>query len=300
MANKTKQRMSLRGSWFLGLIRPIAWIVFLLPIMGGFYLGATKDTPLSSILFGFGSLIFVLCFGFTVNALSDIDVDKYHDGRSKDMVLSRQPLVTGKISVRQANLFCLLFLAGSILCSLMLGLSFIILILLLDGIAYVYSHEPFRLKKRPVGDIIANALLAEFFFLAGITIGNGSWNPLLIIIVFLLAANFYIPTVMTDYEFDKKAGLRTSAVIFGGQRLVTAMYFLTAASCLIGLILIVSSSVEVQITAVMMIMYTPLLTIMTKQRLHGNQLLLHQNWMLVPFASLTLVFLCLGFLRVIS
>lgn len=289
-----------KNSWFLGLIRPIAWIVFLLPIMAGFYLGASRDASPISIIFGFGSLILVLCFGFTVNALSDVDVDRYHDGRSKDMILSRQPLVTGKISIRQANLLCLLFVAGSLLCGIVVGFSFILIILLLDGIAYAYSHEPFRLKKRPIGDIVANALLAEFFFLAGITIGKGTWNPFLLLIVFLLAANFYIPTVMTDYTFDKKAGLRTSAVTFGGKRLMTAMYLLTATSCLLGILLLVSSSFEVRIITGMMILYTPVLTLITKKRLHGNQLLLHQNWILIPFGSLTLIFLCLGFVRIIG
>ncbi len=290
----------LRNSWFLNLIRPIAWIVFLLPIMAGFYLGASKDASLVSIIFGFGALILVLCFGFTVNALSDIDVDKLHDGRSKDMVLSRQPLVTGKISIRQANLLCVLFVAGSLLCAVVVGFSFILLILILNFIAYVYSHEPFRLKKRTVGDIAANALLAEFFFLAGITLGNGTWNPLLLFVVFLLAANFYIPTVMTDYTFDKQAGLRTSAVTFGGKRLMVAMYLLTATSCLLGILLFFSSSFEVQFITGMMIVYTPLLTLLTKKRLQGNQLLLHQNWILIPFTSITLLLLCLGFVRIVG
>src|SRR4030043_102564 len=108
----------LRNSWFICLIRPIAWIVFLYPVTVGFYLGASKDTLPGSVIFGFGAIFFVLCFGFSINALSDKDVDMYHDGRSKDMNLSRQPLVTGEISILQAKLFCLLFLVGSLLCAL--------------------------------------------------------------------------------------------------------------------------------------------------------------------------------------
>ncbi len=102
-----------RNSRLIRLIRPIAWIVFLLPIMVGFDLGASKDTLLSSVIFGFCALFFVLCFGFSVNALGDVDVDIYHDGRSKDMNLSRQPLVTGEISILQAKLLSLLFFIGS-------------------------------------------------------------------------------------------------------------------------------------------------------------------------------------------
>jgi len=290
----------LRDSWFICLIRPIAWIVFLFPVMVGFYLGASKDTLPGSVIFGFGALFFVLCFGFSVNALSDVDVDIYHDGRSKDMNLSRQPLVTGEISILQAKLFCLLFLVGSLLCALLVGFYFMLTIIILDGIGYVYSLEPFRMKKRPIGDVMCNALAGVFFFLAGITIGKAYVNPLLVITVFLMASNFYITTVMTDYEFDKKAGLRTSAVVYGGKRLIIGMYLLTAIICIFGVVLILSASFEVKIIAVIMIIYTPIFTIIAKNRLRGNQLMLHKNWILVPFGCLTFVFFCLGLFKIVA
>jgi lycopene elongase/hydratase (dihydrobisanhydrobacterioruberin-forming) len=290
----------LRNSWFVSLIRPIAWIVFLYPVMVGFYLGASKDILLSSIVFGFGALFFVLCFGFSVNALSDVDVDMYHDGRSKDMNLSRQPLVTGEISILQGKLFCLLFLVGSLLCALVVGFYFMLTIIVLDVIGYVYSLEPFRMKKRPIGDVMCNALSGVFFFLAGMTIGNASVNPLLLVTVFLMASNFYITTVMTDYEFDKKAGLRTSAVVYGGKRLLVGMYVLTAIICILGVVLIWSASFEVQIIAVMITIYTPIFTRIVKNRLWGNQLMLHRNWILVPFGCLTFVFFCLGVFKIVA
>ena len=290
----------LRDSWFICLIRPIAWIVFLFPVMVGFYLGASKDTLPGSVIFGFGALFFVLCFGFSVNALGDVDVDIYHDGRSKDMNLSRQPLVTGEISILQAKLFCLLFLVGSLLCALLVGFYFMLTIIILDGIGYVYSLEPFRMKKRPIGDIICNALSGVFFFLAGITIGKAYVNPLLLITVFLMASNFYITTVMTDYEFDKKAGIRTSAVVYGGKRLIIGMYLLTAVICIFGVVLILSASFEVQIIAVMIAIYTPIFTIIAKNRLRGNQLMLHKNWILVPFGCLMVVFFCLGLFKIVA
>jgi 4-hydroxybenzoate polyprenyltransferase len=291
----------LRNSWFIRLIRPIAWIVFLFPVMVGFFLVASKNTVPGSIIFGLGSLFFVLCFGFSVNALGDIDVDIYHDGRSKDMNLSHQPLVTREISILQAKLFCLLFLVDSLLCALSVGFYFVLVIIILDVIGYVYSLEPFRMKKLPIGDVVCNSLLGVFFFLAGMIIGNAYVNPLIIIAVFLLASNFYIPTIMTDYEFDKKGGLRTSAIIFGGKRLIIGMYLLTAAAITIfGVALVLSASIEVRILAVIMITYTPIFTIVTRNRLHDNQLILHKNWILVPFGCLTFVFFCLSLLKIVT
>lgn len=243
---------------------------------------------------------FVFCFGFSVNALSDVDVDIFHDGRSKDMNLSRQPLVTGEINILQAKLLSLLFLVGSLLCELLVGLYFMLTIIILDVIGYVYSLEPFRMKKRPIGDVMCNALSGVFFFLAGITIGKASVNPLLIIIVFLMASNFYITTVMTNYEFDKKAGLRTSAVVYGGKRLIIGMYLLTAIICIFGVVLLLSASFEVQIIALMITIYTQIFTIIIINRLRGNQLMLHKNWILVPFGCLMVVFFCLGLFKIVA
>jgi 4-hydroxybenzoate polyprenyltransferase len=153
------------------------------------------------------------------------------------------------------------------------------------------------MKKRPIGDIMCNALLGVFFFLAGMTIGKVYVNLLLVITVFLIASNFYIPTVMTDYEFDKKGGLRTSAVVYGGNRLIIGMYLLTAAISVFGVALILSASFEVQIIAVIMIIYTLIFTIVTKNRLQGNQLIFDKNWILFPFGCLTFVFFCLGLFK---
>jgi len=289
-----------RNSWFIRLIRPVGWIVFLFPVTVGFYLGASNDTSPVSIVCGFSAVFLVLCFGFSANALGDVDVDKHHNGRSKDMNLSFQPLVTAETSINQVKLLCLVFLAGSLFCAAVVGFSFLLTIILLHAIGYVYSLEPFRMKKRPIGDILCNALLGVFFFLAGVTIGEVAVPFLLIIAVFLMASNFYIPTVMTDYEFDKKAGLRTSAVVYRGARLINTMYVLTAALCVVSIVLVFSATFEVQMIAVMMGIYTPLFTVVTKKRLQGTDLLLHKNWILLPFGCLSVVFFCLGLVNIIA
>jgi len=145
---------------------------------------------------------------------------------------------------------------------------------------------------------MCNALLGVYFFLAGMTIGKVFMNLLLVITIFLIASNFYIPTVMTDYEFDKKGGLRTSAVVYGGNRLINGMYVLTAAIIIFGAALVLSASLEVQIIAVIMIIYSLIFTIVTKNRLRGNQLMLNENWILLPFGFLTFVFFCLGLFKI--
>jgi hypothetical protein len=80
---------------------------------------------------------------------------------------------------------------------------------------------------------------------------------------------------------------------------MVGMYVLTAIICVFGVILMLSASFEVQIIAVMITIYTPIFTLIAKNRLRGNQLMLHKNWILVPFGCLAFVFFCLGVFKIV-
>jgi 4-hydroxybenzoate polyprenyltransferase len=80
------------------------------------------------------------------------------------------------------------------------------------------------LKARPVGDVATISLLGVLSPSAGYVLGQGIRpTALMMLFWFLVTATGYISTVMSDYEFDVKAGLRTSAVFFGQTRLLMAM-----------------------------------------------------------------------------
>ena len=68
---------------------------------------------------------------------------------------------------------------------------------------------PLRFKAKPVGDILCNTVAGGIMFVAGLSIGGANMNILMITGAFIMASIFYIPTVVTDYLFDKKAGLKT-------------------------------------------------------------------------------------------
>ena len=94
------------------------------------------------------------------------------------------------------------------------------LILIVDVLGYIYSMPPMRFKTKPIADILCNALSAGAIFIAGLSIGGANMDPIMILGIFVMASNFYIPTVVTDYAFDKKAGLTTSAVFFGPKKIL--------------------------------------------------------------------------------
>ena len=210
-------------SKYIRLLRPIAWIVFFFPFSVGFGLGITSTSSYIHVLFAFISFSCWMSFCFTVNAIADKEVDKLHDGRSKDMNLARQPIVTEEISEKRALFISILFFIFSLLFAWFINFLFFVIILIVDMFGYVYSMPPTRFKAKPTGDILCNALSAGAIFIAGLSIGGANMDPLIMLAAFIMASIFYIPTVVTDHEFDKKVGLKTSAVFFGPKKIFVLM-----------------------------------------------------------------------------
>jgi chlorophyll synthase len=285
-------------SKYTRLLRPVAWITYLLPFSVGFGLGVTSKSNPLHIIFAFIAFIFWMSFCFVVNAIADKDVDRFHNGRSKDMNLAYQPLLTGEITGKEALHLSVVFLFASLFFAWFVSPFFFLLILIVDIVlGYVYSMPPLRFKTKPIGDIFCNAFSAGVIFVAGLSIGGSNMNSFMILGAFIMASIFYIPTVATDYEFDKKAGLQTSAVFFGPKKLLHAMYPLTAAFVIILLIVFLTSDIELKAFVLLAIIYTLIFTIASNSKLKEERLYIHENWILVPFALISIAFVIYGILK---
>ena len=287
-------------SKYIRLLRPIAWITFLFPLSAGFGLGVTSKSNPFHVIFAFIAFICWMSFCFVINAIGDKEVDKFHDGRSKDMNLAHQPLVTGEITEKEALYIGMIFLFSSLLFAWLISYFFFLLMLIVDVFGYVYSMPPMRFKTKPIGDILCNALSAEAIFIAGLSIGGANMNPVMILATFIMASIFYIPTVVTDHEFDKKVGLKTSAVFFGPKKILQAMYLLTVVVVTIGIILFLISGIELKIFALLIIIYTIVFTLVSNIKLKEERLYLHENWILVPFALISATFIIYGILKLLG
>ena len=282
------------------LLRPIAWITFLYPFSVGFGLGVTSDSNPLHVIFAFIAFIFWMSFCFVLNAVGDKDVDKFHTGRSKDMNLAYQPLVTGEVTEKKALYLSMMFFIFSLLFAWLVNSLFFLLILIVDVLGYIYSMPPTRFKTKPIGDILCNTLAGGTIFIAGLSIGGTNMDPLAILGVFIIASNFYIPTVITDYEFDRKAGLTTSAVFFGPKKLLQMMYLLTAIAVIIWLIVFLINNLELKVLALLVIIYIIVFTLASNAKLKGERLNIHENWILVPFALMSAAFVIYGILKLLG
>lgn len=285
-------------SKYIRLVRPVAWIVFLLPFSVGFGIGATKDTNPFHIIFALIAFVSGTSFGFILNVLSDKDVDKFHDGRAKDMNLSNQPFVTGEISEKTALYIALILVIISIFFSWLVNYLFFTLFIIANIIGYIYSMPPTRFKTKPITDILCNALAAGVALIAGLSIGGTNMNLLFIIGTFIVAAVFYIPTVVTDYDFDKRAGLKTSAVFFGPKKILMALYPLTFVILAIFTFVFLTTNFELKIISLIIIIYTLIFVIASNIKFKDGRLYAHANWILVPFILLSVGYFIYGFLKI--
>jgi 4-hydroxybenzoate polyprenyltransferase len=266
----------------------------------GFGLGVTSDSNPLHVIFAFIAFIFWMSFCFVLNAVGDKDVDKFHTGRSKDMNLAYQPLVTGEVTEKKALYLSIMFFIFSLLFAWLVNSLFFLLILIVDVLGYIYSMPPTRFKTKPIGDILCNTLAGGTIFIAGLSIGGTNMDPLAILGVFIIASNFYIPTVITDYEFDRKAGLTTSAVFFGPKKLLQMMYLLTAIAVIIWLIVFLINNLELKVLALLVIIYIIVFTLASNAKLKGERLNIHENWILVPFALMSAAFVIYGILKLLD
>ena len=284
-------------SKYVRLLRPIAWITFLFPFTVGLGLGITSDSNLLHIIFAFIAFSCWMSFSFIVNSIADKDVDKFHNGRSKDMNLAHQPLATNEITEKEALYLSMIFLFSSIFFAWLINPLFFLLILIVDGVGYIYSMPPTRLKARPIGDILCNTAAGGIIFIAGLSIGGANMNPLVILGALVMTSIFYIPTVVTDHEFDKKAGLTTSAVYFSPKKILQAMYPLTVLLVIIALIIFLTCNLELKVFALIVIIYTIPSTLAVNIKLKGERLYIHENWILVPFTLISIASVGYGILK---
>ncbi len=285
-------------SKYIRLVRPVAWIVFLLPFSIGFGIGATKNTNPFHIIFSLIAFVSWMSFSFILNSLSDKDVDKFHDGRAKDMDLSNQPFVTGEISEKTALFIALILVIISLFFAWLVNYLFFTLFIIANIIGYIYSMPPTRFKTKPIADILCNALAAGVALIAGLSIGGTNMNLLFILGFFITASVFYIPTVVTDYDFDKKVGLKTSAVFFGPKKILMALYPLTFVILVIFTFVFLTTNFELKITSLIIIIYTLIFVIASNIKFKDGRLYAHANWIFVPFILLSVGYFIYGFLKI--
>jgi 4-hydroxybenzoate polyprenyltransferase len=232
---KETSARALIGS-YLRLARVSAWPAFSLTFTIPFGVGAHAGTAWGEALVGMAALFLVGAFSFALNFYADRDTDRHHDGVQKDFDIRRQPMLTGEISERQAQVFCTLTLSASIALGFVVGTTFGVMVLLASLVGGImYSYPGIRLKARPFGDILCISALGMLVPSSGYLLATDNLPSILMMAFwFTVTGTGYVATVMSDYEFDVKAKLRTSAAFLGRNRALWVMVGFLVVSAVLG------------------------------------------------------------------
>ncbi|MGQ4833814.1 MAG: UbiA family prenyltransferase [Candidatus Asgardarchaeia archaeon] len=158
-------------------------------------------------------------------------INNYYD-RHEDILegdQSKNPIAFGNLSTKSALIFLLSILTLGILISIIYIRSILpkIIYLLLIFLSWAYSAHPLRLKSRYLFDVISHGLyFGSLIFLysylvlfENLSVNDLLLNPL-IYLIFLYSVSLELRNELEDFEFDKNAGLNTTAVILGKERTI--------------------------------------------------------------------------------
>ncbi|AHC52344.1 prenyltransferase [Sulfolobus acidocaldarius SUSAZ] len=202
----------------------IEQVFFSLPMayMGAF-LAIREIPPIQVLILMFFSLFFLRTAGMTNDNLADREIDAMNP-RTKS-----RPLVTGKITVREAKLLIIISLIGFFITAYLINLYALILapIVALIVMSYPYMKRYTAFANYHLASIQGLAVFSGAVASLGLyaksfteLVTGIPW--LFVISTIFWAVGFDLYNHIPDADFDKKMGLHSFAVLLGDRALMFA------------------------------------------------------------------------------
>jgi len=157
--------------------------------------------------------ILAMAFAFMINDVEDAPDDALNPKKKLHNVIS-----AGILTRREGWIITWATFAISLVLYGISGMWTLILGGVTLALCYLYSAHPFRLKARPITDVVSHALM-----LSGLLVMTGyfaydanpsnAWFVIIAAILFSAYGQFY--NQIDDYEVDKEAGLKNTVVLLG-------------------------------------------------------------------------------------
>ena len=207
------------GGKIVAVIRLSRWrehVPFTIPltVIGGLLAVEPAASQVDWRLFAvLAANVLAMSFAFMLNNIEDAPDDALDQNKRQQNVIS-----SGALSRREgAILSAMTFICALALYAASGGLALLIGVATL-ALSYLYSAHPFRFKARPITDVVSHALMLSGLLIAAgfFTFGREPREVWLIIAaasLFSAYGQFY--NQVADYEVDKEAGLKNTAVLLG-------------------------------------------------------------------------------------
>ncbi|NTW46008.1 MAG: UbiA family prenyltransferase [Candidatus Moranbacteria bacterium] len=213
-------------TYFLALLKNVRWpqvlwhggLLFLGGTLAIVYAGADQSfSPFELIATAVMSIAVVCAW------LASVVANDLADRRIDEVTNAKRPLPTRDIPAALYREIGVFFFAGSILLSLSVSSKAALLILAYQGIAWIYSVPPLRLKRIPVIATLLSAAAGMTILFAGYEFASpiASISPIpssLLVYLFICYAVTIPLKDFKDMEGDRKDGVITIPVLLGEER----------------------------------------------------------------------------------
>ncbi len=206
-------------SKLIAIIRLSRWrehVPFTIPltIIGGLLAVEPEATRVDWRLFAvLAANVLAMSFAFMVNNIEDAPDDELDQRKRRHNVIS-----SGLLSRREGMILSALTFFSALALYGASGAPALVTGAAILALCYLYSAHPFRLKARPISDVVSHALMLSGLLIAAGFFTYGSeprdvWLVIAAASLFSAYGQFYNQVV--DYEVDKAAGLKNTAVLLG-------------------------------------------------------------------------------------
>lgn len=196
----------------LKLSRPAFWLYLAGPYLVGYTAVANGLRDFTRFEFIYTLFFFLLPANIILYGINDLyDKDTDINNRKKDFFEGRADGKNKKTYTYSVGISLLLSLPLWIYFPLFAKLLFALFFLL----AIFYSAKPIRLKAKPYVDSVSNVLYAFPAFIGIYQITNIGLSVYIVIAAICWTTAMHLFSAIPDIEADKRAHLRTTAVILG-------------------------------------------------------------------------------------
>ncbi len=200
---------------YFKLLRIKDWRAYFLIALLGFLVSKGYLSSLREIITFWTVILFFLAFGFSINDCFDTKEDAL-DSEKRKLVISRE------ISFQKGLFFSIVLVILGLFLTIRFGLIPFLLALGNVLLALFYSAPPLRFKSRPFLDLFSHGLFAgALIFLFPVLIFNKNlelFHYLIAFSIFWVSVSMELRNHLEDYEFDKKAGLKTTVCFLGLEK----------------------------------------------------------------------------------
>ena len=175
---------------------------------------AVRNYNLTQLFLVLLSFFLIWTFMSSVNNTYDVETD-----RDSQLMKTQNPIVTGELSLREAQAMNLVLPVLAIAVGVFVGQYWIGLPLIATILVVLYDIKPFRFKDRPLGIFVAplGACLPFPFAYAAATSSFALPPWALCVFAFLYSSAVMVTHFLPDMELDLKHGIRNFSTTYGAE-----------------------------------------------------------------------------------